>query len=413
MYNFAIILYTLCIKIASLFNNKAKEWVNGRKNVFQEIKNTVPGNDIIWFHCSSLGEYEQGVPVMELVKKYFPQYKILVTFFSPSGYIHKKKISAVDYYFYLPADTKRNAAHFVDIVKPLMAVFVKYDFWYNYIDKLHRENIPMVFISCNFRDDQIFFGKMGFWFRKELKKITHFFVQNTHSKELLNNIGVEGVTIAGDTRYDRVAKIASSEYHDEKINTFKGRNKLLVLGSSWEEDETMIKNSLPTLKGVKILIAPHVVSENNIRRIAGLFDNKIYRYTEYGGEHEYDIMILDCIGILSLLYRYADYVYVGGGFGKGIHNTLEPAVYAKPVIFGPKYQKFNEAVTLVNEHCGFSIKNKHDFEDIFSKLTDEDFYGEAKSNCEKVIKENLGASDIIVLKISELIRRTKKSLQTV
>ena len=409
MYNFVIFLYYIAIKIASLFSRKAKDWMKGRQHLYKQLKSIDHGDGIIWIHCSSLGEYEQGIPLIIDLKKRFSNNKILVTFFSPSGYNHKKVIHEVDYYFYIPIDTIVDALRFVNIVKPLFAIFIKYEFWYNMIWVLKDAGIPTFYVSCNFRRNQYFFKWYSGWFRHRLRKVTYYFVQNEESKILLNSIRISNVLVTGDTRYDRVAEIANSEYNDEIINNFKFGQKLFIAGSSWEHDELIIMNSLDVLSNYKVLLVPHIVSPKNIERIAKLFDNKIELYSTYSVEQAkgYNVMVVDCMGKLSYLYRYADIAYIGGGFGKGIHNTLEAAVYGIPVIFGPKYRKFNEAVTLVDKKGGFSISNQEEFTQIIKSLSDGFFYNKTKKICGQIVESNIGATDKIILKINELVSLKK------
>ncbi|MCK9303119.1 MAG: glycosyltransferase N-terminal domain-containing protein [Bacteroidales bacterium] len=405
MYNIFISLYVFFIKLGSLFSEKAREWTKGRKHIFKALKKIEHGDGIIWFHCASLGEYEQGLPVIIKAKEKYPNHKILLTFFSPSGFKNKKHIKLIDYTFYMPADTTVNAYKFVNIVKPVFAVFVKYEFWFNTMSVLKEANIPFIYISCNFRKNQYFFRWYGGWFRQRLRKASHYFVQTQASKDLLEGIRIKQVTISGDTRFDRVKSIADSEYTDNIIEQFIGNSKVFIAGSTWNNDEIIINTAFKTIKDYKLIVAPHVITPENMSRIQFLFNGRSAFYSEYkvnkkGRNPNPDILIIDCIGILSRIYRYADIAYIGGGFGKGIHNILEAAVYGVPVIFGPKYNIYNEAVQLLACGGAYCISNAPELHDILDKFNSNDFLSEAQNACNKYILENLGATDKIIDKIN-------------
>ena len=405
MYNLLIKIYTALIHLSAPFNQKAKEWVNGRKGLFPLLEKIEHGDGIVWFNCASLGEYEQAIPLIINLKRQHPNNKILVTFFSPSGYNHRRNIEEVDYYAYLPADTKRNASRFLDIVKPVCAIFCKYDYWFNFIKIMYDRNIPQFFVSSIFRESQYFFKWYGYPAVKTLRKVTHFFVQNEESKRLLNSISIDNVSVTGDTRFDRVVEIANSDFIDEKVSDFKGDGKVFIAGSSWEPDETIIHNSMDALADYRIILAPHLIDRDNLERISRLFDGNVVNYSQYEVGYDYGnkVMVIDCIGKLAYLYRYADIAYVGGGFGKGIHNTLEAVVYGIPVIFGPKYLKYNEAVMLVDSKGGFSISNESDFRNIIEKLSYEKIYSETKNNCLHIVQSNSNVSRVIILEINKLV----------
>lgn len=402
MYSLFIYLYVFAIKVAALFNGKAREWVNGRKNLLENMK-VMQGENVIWLHCASLGEYEQGIPLAQKLKILYPDCKILVTFFSPSGFNHRKNIKEVDYYFYMPADTISNISKLLNIVNVKFAVFVKYEFWFNAIKTLHDNDVPIYYVACNFRPDQYFFKWYGKWSRRYLKMVSHFFVQNDVSYNLLRLINVNS-TVAGDTRFDRVFAIANSFYEDKIVQNFKGNDKLFVMGSSWEKDEQIVVSTNSITDNYKLLIAPHLIDVNNISRVKNLFGNDAVLYSgcDENSVQDFRVLIVDCIGKLSYLYRYADVAYIGGGFGAGIHNTLEAAAYQIPVIFGPKYKKFNEAVEILKSDAGFSISNHVQLNEVIENLLQNDFYDLIKSNCGSFVKSNIGAVDIITLKIKEL-----------
>lgn len=402
MYSLFIYLYVLAIKVAALFNGKAREWVNGRKNLLENMK-VMQGENVIWLHCASLGEYEQGIPLAQKLKTLYPDCKILVTFFSPSGFNHRKNIKEVDYYFYMPADTISNISKLLNIVNVKFAVFVKYEFWFNAIKTLHDNDVPIYYVACNFRPDQYFFKWYGKWSRRYLKMVSHFFVQNDVSYNLLRLINVNS-TVAGDTRFDRVFAIANSFYEDKIVQNFKGNDKLFVMGSSWEKDEQIVVSTNLITDNYKLLIAPHLIDVNNISRVKNLFGNDAVLYSgcDENSVQDFRVLIVDCIGKLSYLYRYADVAYIGGGFGAGIHNTLEAAAYQIPVIFGPNYKKFNEAVEILKSDAGFSISNHVQLNEVIENLLQNDFCDLIKSNCGSFVKSNIGAVDIITLKIKEL-----------
>lgn len=370
VYTLFIYTYIFSIRLAALFNAKAKLWVIGRKNTFkllsqklQELKKDDLESSIIWFHCASLGEFEQGRPLLEKMKETYPNEKILLTFFSPSGYEVRKNYPLADWVFYLPADTLVNARKFIQLVQPNKVIFVKYEFWFNYLFVLHQNKIPTYFISVLFRPDQYFFKSYGEWALKHLQQVTHFFVQNESSVQLLKSKGINQCTQAGDTRFDRVIKVASDNKSIPLIAEFCENTLLLVAGSTWPEDEVLLAKALKAAHSanirLKLVVVPHEVTESHLGHIEKLFsDSKLSRYSALVAENlsNVDVLIIDSVGLLSSLYRYAAICFIGGGFGKGIHNCLEAAVYGKPILFGPHYQKFDEAVTLVNKG-GASVVN--------------------------------------------------------
>lgn len=349
IYSAAIRLYGLGIFAASFFNPKARLWIRGRKGIFSRMEEKVKNDRVIWFHAASLGEFEQGRPVMEEIRHRSPEYKILLTFFSPSGYEIRKNYSGADYVFYLPLDTKQNAARFIALIKPTMAIFIKYEFWYHYLVHLHKNHIPVYLISGIFRPGQIFFQWYGKWFRKMLSYYDHLFVQNQESLALLHSISVHNAIVAGDTRFDRVRQIAASTHEIPVAARFKGDHLCIVAGSTWPGDEDLLIRYINSCdETVKFILAPHEIHEEHIRRIIPQLKRPFVRYSEAKDNTVPDkqVLIIDNIGLLSSLYRYGDVAYIGGGFGKGIHNILEAATFGLPVLFGPNYEKFNEAVEL-------------------------------------------------------------------
>ncbi len=379
LYNLGIGLYGIAISIASLFNEKAAKWKSGRKDIFNKLAQALQGSHqpLAWFPCASLGEFEQGRPVIESFRKEFPDYKILLTFFSPSGYEARKEYKEADYVFYLPLDTPGNAKRFIEIVKPGLAIFVKYEFWFNYLNELKNKNIPSFIISAKFRDDQYFFKSNGAWFRKQLHVYKTLFVQDENSKTLLKKFGINNVIVCGDTRFDRVINISRQPYSDPIIGKFKNNEMLWVCGSTWEEDEKIILPAFEKLQNhgqkIKLLLVPHEVSEARIKEIKGQYPSAI-RYSEAKENLDSSVMILDKMGLLSYLYRHADIAYVGGGFGKGIHNLTEAAVYGVPVIFGPNHQKFTEASELIKRNGGFSVSTQTELDNCISKLVSDNTY---------------------------------------
>lgn len=364
-YNLAIIIYGFGITFASLFNKKAKLWLNGRKGQWAGIESGFLHEDhVIWFHCASLGEFEQGRPVIEEYKKRNPDCSILLTFFSPSGYEIRKNYEHAEKVFYLPLDTLGNVRKFLNMVQPKLVVFVKYEFWYNYLHELYLKGIPVFLISANFREDQWFFKFYGKTFKKMLSYFTHLFVQNEKSAGILRKHGILNCTVSGDTRFDRVDQIQRQSKTLKIIEEFKNDQTLIVAGSTWKEDEEILIKYINEQKpGLKWILAPHEIDEAHIRFILNRLNRPGIRYSECNHKDikEFDILIIDNIGLLSSLYGYGEIAYIGGGFGAGIHNVLEPAGYGIPVIFGPAYRKFQEAVDLVELGGGISIKSYEDF----------------------------------------------------
>jgi 3-deoxy-D-manno-octulosonic-acid transferase len=399
IYSLAIAIYTGLIFLSSLFHGKAKLWISGRKSWRKKLKSEIDPEGIkIWFHCASLGEFEQGRPVMELIKEKAPDIRIVLSFFSPSGYEIRKNYKFADCVCYLPADTPGNASEFISIIKPSMAVFVKYEFWNNYITELSKREIPLYLISGIFRPDQYFFKWYGGFFRKILKKFTHLYVQDTRSFDLLHGIGIDNVTVAGDTRFDRVSQIAADATALPVIEKFRGGEKLFLAGSSWRPDEEIIAGFINSDPGkMKWVFAPHETGKSNIDRLEKLFQTEVVRYSEFKEESSIArVMIIDNIGILSSAYRYATISAVGGGFGKGIHNILETACWGSPVLFGPGYHGFKEAVDLISEGGAFCYRTPDQFSDIVDKLlTNSELYSSASAAASGYIRKNTGATEKI------------------
>lgn len=403
-YNLSIRLYVLLIRIAAFFNPKAKQWLVGRKNVFTKLQEAIHGEeDIIWFHSASLGEFEQGRPVIESFKEKYPKSKILLTFFSPSGYEVRKNYEGADYIFYLPPDFARNAKRFMDIVNPKMAFFIKYEFWHHYLKELKRRNVPTYIFSTIFRPDQLFFKGYGGFHRRMLSAFTHLFVQNQESVDLLKGIGLSNVTLTGDTRFDRVYTIASRSKTLPKVESFAQGKEVLIAGSTWPKDEeNIIKYLNETKSSYKYIIAAHEVDEDHINNITSKIQKSWVRYTKATKEEidAAEVLVIDCIGVLSSLYRYGTVSYIGGGFGRGIHNTLEAATFGLPVIFGPNYHKFQEAKDLIEIGASKSYENYSELKnllDIFYENSEKRNYSGLQSK--NYVDRMRGASDKILSEI--------------
>ncbi len=404
IYNLSIWFYTLIIKIAAIFNNKAKLWVDGRKNIFIKIKKSIASDTkTAWFHASSLGEFEQGRPVIEAFKKKYPDYKILLTFFSPSGYEVQKDYSEADYIFYLPADTKRNAKKFIDIVNPDIVFFIKYEFWYHYLNQLNKKNIPVYIFSAIFRKNQLFFKWYGGWYRNMLKLFTKLYVQNIESQELLKSINITNTEVAGDTRFDRVYQLAKNAKEIDIIDKFTKNSTVIIAGSTWEKDEELLSQYLFYNKNIKLILAPHEIHKSHIDKICLLFKTDFVKFTEATDSNINNkrIMIIDTIGILSSLYRYGQIAYIGGGFGKGIHNTLEAATYGMPVVFGHNYKRFQEACDLINLSAGFSISNFEELKIKFDNLlNNEKILKSASESAENYVNKMRGGTNLILAQLT-------------
>ena len=417
IYNIVIYFVLWGIAIASLFNEKVRKMWCGEREAFKILKQKVdPNAKYIWFHAASLGEFEQGRPLMERIRKDYPQYKILLTFYSPSGYEVRKNYEGADIICYMPVDTRLNAIRFLRLVRPVMAFFIKYEFWSNFLHILKYRNIPTYSVSSIFREDQVFFKWYGRNYAGVLKCFTRFFVQNEESKRLLEGIGITAVDVVGDTRFDRVLQIkeaakhlpiceafrtgvASSQSADVPHHDFK----VFVAGSSWPPDENIFIPFFNEHKDWRLLIAPHVIAEEHLKLILSLIkDKKVVRYTQTTPEEaaDADVLIIDCFGLLSSMYNYGDVAYIGGGFGVGIHNTLEAAVWNMPVIFGPNNKKFQEAQGLLKSGGGFEINTYEDFSGLMSSLmNDETFLKQAGDKAGAFVAHLAGATDKVLASV--------------
>ena len=397
LYNIAMGCYHLGIAAVAPWNKKAQLWRDGRKNLFERLRAAVDSSaPIVWVHVASLGEFEQGRPIIEKIKAERPEYKILLTFFSPSGYEIRKNYQGADYIFYLPLDTPSNAREFLDIVKPQMAVFVKYEYWLNLLAELKKRQIPTYIVSAIFRRDSIFFRSTGKMWREALKSFDMLFVQDENSKNLLAELGHQNVVVAGDTRFDRVAQIAAAAKKIEVIEQFKSDSRLFVAGSSWGADEDLIvrlANENPT---IKFVVAPHEMEEARMAKIEQNATGGAVRYTKIEGDiTDKQILILDTMGMLSSVYGYADFSYIGGGFGVGIHNTLEAATFGLPIAFGPNYQKFKEARDMIALGGATSVTTYEELEKWFTPLRDDADHLAAVSKISKdYTAQNQGATNL-------------------
>lgn len=399
LYNIGIRIYHALVYLVSFLNNKAKLWIKGRSS--QRVQ---PLASSIWFHFASLGEFEQGRPVLEQIRTSYPGKPIVVTFFSPSGYEIRKNTSLADAVYYLPLDTAANAKQFIDTFKPVMAIFTKYEYWYHYFNELHKQHIPLYLISGIFRPGQVFFRWYGGIHRKMLKLVTWFFVQDIPSKHLLHDRGITNVTISGDTRFDRVWANAQQPKALPKIAQFKNGQKLFIAGSTWPADEKLLAALITTHPDWKFIIAPHEIGGEKVSNLVNLLPKEsTVRYSQLTTHHlPLATLIIDNIGMLSSLYQYADIAYIGGGFGAGIHNTLEAAAFGMPVIFGPKFEKFKEAKDLVELNAGFSISTAEELiSTAGSLMADKALRDGAAATAKKYVEEHIGATDTIIKHIKE------------
>ena len=404
IYNLTMYILELGIKLAALFSDKPAKMVKGHREVFDLLKSKIDRNArYIWFHAASLGEFEQGRPLIERIRKEYPQYKILQTFFSPSGYEVRKNYDGADIVCYLPIDTPANAKKFIELVNPCMVFFVKYEFWHNYLNALYQKGIPTYSVSSIFRPNQIFFRWYGKSYQQVLKTFAHLFVQNEESKKLLAGIGVKNTTVVGDTRFDRVLDICAAAKQLPLVQKFKGDALTFVAGSSWGPDEDIFIKYFNAHPEMKLIIAPHVVNDGHLKEIESKLQRSSIRYTQATEENvgKADCLIIDCYGLLSSIYRYGEISYIGGGFGVGIHNVLEAAVYGIPVIFGPNNKKFREAQHLLANKGGFEIHSYDDFEQLMNKfLTDEAYLKQSGKAAGDYVKGNAGAMELILKNIT-------------
>lgn len=402
MYNIVIYIYLIGVAIASCFNKKVKKMWAGERQALKVLREKVdPNARYIWFHAASLGEFEQGRPLMEHLRKTHPEYKILLTFFSPSGYEVRKNYEGADIICYLPLDTIRNARRFLRAIKPVMAFFIKYEFWYNYLHILQHRGVPTYSVSSIFRPDQIFFQWYGKGYGRVLKCFTHFFVQNIESKNLLAKLDIHDVEVVGDTRFDRVLQIKEASKQLPVVEKFtENTSKVFIAGSSWLPDEEVFLKYFNLHKDWKLIVAPHVIGEDHLAQIFELLKGRrVVRYTEATEENvkEAEVLIIDCFGLLSSIYHYGTISYVGGGFGVGIHNVLEAAVWDIPVIFGPNNKRFQEAQGLIMAGGGFEINDYQSFRDLMMRFeTDEMFLQTSKKHAGEFVKGRAGATEKIM-----------------
>lgn len=411
LYNIFIYLYPKIAWLISGKNAKAKQWINGRKHIFKSLENVFKNNNekVIWVHCSSLGEFEQGRPIMEAIKKKETHQKILLTFFSPSGYEVRKNYATADWIFYLPMDSFFHAKRFYNIVQPSLIVFVKYEFWFYYLNEAKKRNIPLLLVSGIFRTDQPFFKWYGNFHKKMLECFTYLFVQNEPSAVLLNSIGFkDNVAVCGDTRFDRVIDIAQQFKPIALVEIFIGNHPVIVAGSTWTEDDEELDHFANTHPEIKFIIAPHIIEEERIQECLTLYKNAVLfsyltSHISHSTSHNPNVLIIDNIGMLSSLYKYATICYVGGGFGDdGVHNVLEAAVYNKPVVFGDEYDKYFEAEELIDASGAFAIENALEAEKIFTELlSDDKLYKQTCINAGNYVRSKSGATEKIMNYIYE------------
>jgi len=417
MYNLAIGLYALIVRLVSPFHRKARLMLKGHKEVYSKLKKEIdPGKKYIWIHAASLGEFEQGRPMIEYIRTHYPEFKILLTFFSPSGYEVRKNYELADVICYLPFDIKKNVRRFIKLANPDLAIFIKYEFWYNYIHALYKNNIPVYMVSAIFRPDQLFFRWYGRSSQTMLKFYKHICVQDENSKQLMANIGVTNVTVCGDTRFDRVIEIRNRakdlpladaftrDASGEKIDT-------LVAGSSWPKDEDIFVSYFNMNKDIKLIIAPHEIHESHLQYIEDLSKRPVIRYSQATPDDikNYDCLIIDSFGLLSSIYRYGEVAYVGGGFGVGIHNVLEAAVYGMPVIFGPNFRKFREANQLIESGGGYSIQDAGAFNGLVEEFVQyPEMLASAGKHAGEYVQSNAGVVDRVMKIIAPEIEKIHK-----
>ena len=407
MYELFIILYNIGVWVASFFSKKVRAMWKGEHRTFRVLREKIDPNAMyIWFHAASLGEFEQGRPIMEAIRREHPGYKILLTFFSPSGYEVRKNYDGAHVVVYLPIDTKRNARRFLRLTNPVMAFFIKYEFWSNYLHMLKERHVPTFSVSSIFRPNQIFFRAYGKGYGKVLDCFTHFFVQNEESRDLLKSIGIDCVSVTGDTRFDRVLQIRDAGKSLPIVENFIGgtaedRPHVFIAGSSWPPDEDIFIRYFNEHRDWKLIIAPHVIGDDHMKQILGKLERKTVRYTEATTENVVgaECLIIDCFGLLSSIYRYADVTYVGGGFGVGIHNVLEAAVWGKPVIFGPNNKNFQEAQGLLKAGGGFEITSYDDFVGVMRKLADDKALEQSRERAGGFVESLAGATRQIMKEV--------------
>ncbi|WP_188598117.1 3-deoxy-D-manno-octulosonic acid transferase [Polaribacter pacificus] len=402
IYNALVFITTILLSLVALFHKKINLFVAGRKQTFEKLTAVKNAQNTIWFHAASLGEFEQGRPVMEAFKEQYPTYKIVLTFFSPSGYEVRKDYGLADVVCYLPVDSEKNVQQFLDLVKPKMAIFIKYEFWPNFLNGLKLREIPTILISGIFRPNQIFFKKHGGFMLKALKTFDHFFVQDQSSKELLNTFNINNASISGDTRFDRVHAILDQKNDLDFIDAFKNKHYTVVAGSTWKEDEKLLVDYINSeaSENTKFIIAPHNIVAKDIEALKKSLQKTCVLYSSKSGKNlaDYQVLIIDTIGLLTKIYSAADVAYVGGGFGKsGVHNILEPATFGIPIIIGPVYEKYKEVVDLVALKSCLVVSDKETFSSTFTQVrTDETYRSQLGKTNHEFIQNNLGATKMIM-----------------
>lgn len=406
LYNLGIRSYGLGLRIASLFNDKARDWAKGRQHLFSEIRNSIsPGDAILWFHAASLGEAEQGLPVMQRLKKEFPQKKILLSFFSPSGMNHFKHKEVADYIFYLPLDTPGNARQFLDAVKPELAFFIKYEIWPNFFRETQKRDIPLVIAPAVFRPGQFYFKKPhSSFFLPLLRKAGSIMVQDERSQRLLSEHSVTS-KVVGDSRFDRVMQNTRTAFEDETLEKFSSGSFTIIGGSSWEPEEKILKEVLQQNPEVSLVLAPHDIKKENIDRLVKLFGKDSFRYSAKPTEPgKYRVCIIDNIGMLSRLYRFGQVALIGGAFGKGIHNSLEAVAYGLPVFFGPKHQNFIEPAEMLKRGFAFEIQSATGMqEQLKLMISDRDYLQELSAKAKAYVEEKAGSVEKITLEVEKLL----------
>lgn len=401
IYNISTRLVKNILPVSTLFSEKMRKFVEGRKETFKILNAKIKKEDkVVWFHMASLGEFEQGLPIINIVKKLLPAHKILVSFFSPSGYENKKNTPVADAVVYLPIDTSENAAAFLDAAHPDLAVFIKYEFWPNHLRELKEREIPAILVSGGFRKDQLFFKSYGNWMKKSLKTFDHFFVQNTESRELLNGIGFYNVTLSGDTRFDRVAAQLEQDNRIDFIEEFIDGKTCIVAGSTWQEDEDLLNDYIDTSPDdIKIILAPHEISADRMKKLKDRFKKKVTLFSEKAGADlkTTQVFIVDTIGLLSRIYSYADIAYVGGAAGKtGLHNILEPATFGIPIIIGSNYEKFPEAKQLQRLAGLYSVSTAKELKDLLTRfINDPQYRKQTGMIAGHFVNSNTGATRIV------------------
>lgn len=385
LYNFSIEIYLLAIKVASLFSGKAKKWLEGRAQQIHQINQYAliqKKRKRVWFHCASLGEFEQARPLIDSFKTKH-DCEIILTFFSPSGFEVRKNYEHANQVFYLPLDQRKKVRWFLDAIQADEAIFVKYEFWFNYLEELGKRKTQTYLVSGIFRRDQHFFSFYGSWFRSKLKNFDHFFLQDQNSANLLSSLGLENHLISGDTRFDQVLKIKKTPFSDQTIDAFIGKSRVVVFGSSWQREDELAKRLLEFKEDIKVILAPHEVNTTKREKLLDFYGGsaKLYSTFDAKDSDECRLLILDTFGLLSKIYRYSTIAVIGGGFGKGIHNSLEAAIYSIPVVFGPNYKKFNEAKQMLEAGCAFTFESDAQFFAIVNQLLDDEMHYKNAANC--------------------------------